>query len=77
MGTNTLFRLVLVFGYYFIGFNKTCNDILETGINYKYINPRPLAGFFVYRHLGLVVLTFTLLEDSVIVYVVPVVPTDL
>jgi hypothetical protein len=47
MGTNTLFRLVLVFGYYFIGFNKTCNDILETGINYKYINPRPVAGFFV------------------------------
>ena len=27
-------------------------------------NPRPLAGFFVYRHLGLVVRTFTLLEDS-------------
>ena len=47
MGTNTLFRLVLVFGYYFIGFNKTCNDILETGINYKYIKPRQVAGFFV------------------------------
>jgi len=28
------------------------------------IKPRPLAGFFVYRHLGLAVLTFTLLEDS-------------
>ena len=26
--------------------------------------PRQVAGFFVYRHLGLSVLTFTLLEDS-------------
>jgi len=28
------------------GFNKTCNDILETGINYKYINPRPVERVF-------------------------------
>ena len=28
------------------------------------IKPRQVAGFFVYRHLGLSVLTFTLLEDS-------------
>ena len=46
MGTNTLFRLVLVFGYCVIGFNKTCNDILETGINYKHIKPRQVAARF-------------------------------
>ena len=63
MGTNTLFRLVLVFGYYFIGFNKTCNDILETGINYKYINPRQVAGFFVCGGGGKFYLTMKIIMD--------------
>jgi hypothetical protein len=27
------FRLVLVFDYCIIGLDKTCNDILETGLN--------------------------------------------
>jgi len=30
------------------------------------LKPRPVAGFFVCGHLGLVVRTFTLLEDTVL-----------
>lgn len=56
MGTNTFFRLVLVFDYCIIGLDKTCNDIFQTGLMKSlWLNQAPpSSGFFVYGHLGLV-----------------------
>ena len=50
MGTNTYFRLVLVFDYCIIGLDKTCNDIFQTGLMKRlWLNQAPHSwGFFGY-----------------------------
>ena len=48
MGANTLFRLVLVFSYCVIGFDKTNDDIFQTGLNNSPTSTPTFIGFFVY-----------------------------